>query len=84
MKIALIIIAWVLCAGITCGVMMHVDPDEWSDGYEVLCMFTCLLGWPLLAVIGLVYLVMKKLSNIGIFVAGFLDKLSEKKEEQDD
>lgn len=80
--IVLGIIAWVLCAGIASGVMIHVNPDEWSDGFEGLCMFTCLIGWPILAVIGLMYLVMKKLSNVGIFFAGFIDKLFEKKEEE--
>ena len=84
--IVLFIIAWILCAEITCGVMMHVDPDEWA--YDpILCMLICIIGWWLIAIFGIgslvIYLVMKQLSKIGLFVAGFLDKLIEKKEEQD-
>lgn len=74
MGIALIIVAWILCAGITCGVMMHVQPDEWGDA-PILCMFMCIIGWWLFAIFGIGYLVMKQLSKIGLFVAGFLDNL---------
>lgn len=76
--IVLFIIAWILCAGITCGVMMHVQPDEWADD-PTLCMSICIVGWWLFAIFGIgcfvIYLVMKQLSKIGLFVAGFLDKL---------
>ena len=72
--IVLGIIAWILCAGITCGVMMHVLPDEWADT-PILCMTMCILGWWLFAIWGIGYFVMKQLSKIGLFVAGFLDKL---------
>ena len=83
--IALFIIAWVLCAVITCGVMMHVDPDEWADD-PTLCMTICIVGWWFFAVWGIgslvIYSVMKQLSKIGLFVAGFLDKLMDKKDEK--
>lgn len=75
--IVLFIIAWILCAGITCGAMMHVWGDEWADT-PTLCMFMCIIGWWLFAIFGIGYWVMKQLSKIGLFVAGFLDKLMDK------
>ena len=80
--IVLGIIAWILCAGITCGAMMHVWADEWADD-PTLCMFICFVGWWSFAILGIGYLIVKQLSKIGLFVAGFLDKLFEKKEEHD-
>lgn len=80
--IALYIIAWVLCAGITCGGMMHNYPDEWGDA-PVSCMGICLMGWPVFMFIGIGYIVLKRLSKIGMFVAGFLDKAFEKEEEDE-
>ena len=82
MGIALIIVAWILCAGITCGVMMHVQPDEWGDA-PVLCMGLCLVGWFLFALMGIGYIVLKQLSKVGLFFAGFLDKEFERKEDED-
>ena len=82
MIIVLTIIAWVICAGITCGAMMHVQPDEWADA-PILCMSMCIIGWWLFAILGIGYLVMKQLSKIGLFVAGFLDKAFEKKEDEE-
>lgn len=82
MKISLTIIAWVICAGITCGGMMHVYPDEWGDD-PVFCMGMCLGIWPVFALMGIGYLILKRMSKIGMFVAGFLDKVLEWKEEQD-
>lgn len=81
--IALGIIAWVLCAGITCGAMMHVWADEWADS-PILCMAVCIVSWWLFAILGIGYLVVKQLSKIGMFFAGLIDKVFEKKEEQDD
>lgn len=72
--IVLFIIAWILCAGITCGAVMHVQPDEWADE-PTLCMFICIACWWLFAICGIGYLVVRQLSKIGLFVAGFLDKL---------
>lgn len=80
--IVLGIIAWVLCAEITCGVMIHDQPDEWNDGLEWV-MLVCLLGWPILAFISLIYLVMKQLSMIGMFFAGLINKLFEEKEDEE-
>lgn len=81
--IVLGIIAWVLCAGITCGVMMHIYPNEWGDT-PVFCMGVCLMGWYIFALMGLGYIVLKRLSKIGMFFAGFLDKAFERKEEEDE
>ncbi len=82
MIIALTIIAWVICAGITCGCMMHVYPDEWGDD-PVFSMGMCLMGWPILALIGIIILSLKKLSKIGVFFAGFLDEVFEKEKEDE-
>lgn len=79
--IALFIIAWVICAVITCGGMMHVYPDEWGDD-PVFCMGICLGLWPVFALIGIGYIVLKRLSKIGMFFAGFLDKALERKEDE--
>jgi len=82
--IVLFIIAWILCAGITCGAMMHVWADEWADD-PILCMFICILCWWFVAIFGIgsfiIYLVMKQLSKIGMFFAGLIDKLFEEMEE---
>ncbi len=84
--IVLGIIVWVLCAGIMCGFMMHDEPGEREDIVGAY-MFACLLGWPILAFASLIYLAkklaMKQLSKIGMFFAGLIDKLFERKEEQD-
>ena len=80
--IVLGIIAWVLCAAITYGVLMHVDPDEMEDD-PLLGMFICVLIWPLFILIGIGIVILSRLSKIGMFFAGLIDKLFEKKEEQD-
>ena len=72
--IVLGIIAWILCAGITCGAMIHAQPDEWADD-PILCMTICIVGWWFFAILDIGYLVMKQLSKIVLIVAGFLDKL---------
>jgi len=82
MIVALTVIAWVICAGITCGCMMHFIPDEWGDE-PVLCMALCLVGWFLFAIMGIGYIVIKQMSKIGMFFAGFLDKAFERKEDED-
>lgn len=80
--IVLGIIAWVLCAAITYGVLMHVDPDEMEDD-PLLGMFMCVLIWPLFVLIGIGIVILSRLSKIGMFFAGLIDKLFEEKEEQD-
>lgn len=79
--IVLIITAWILCAIITCGVMMHVQPDEWLDS-QVLCMVVCLVCWWLFAAMGIGYLIIKQLSKLGLFVAGFLGALISEVDEE--
>ena len=81
--IVLGIIAWVLCAAITYGVLMHVDPDEMEDE-PLLGMFLCVLIWPLFVLIGIGIVILSRLSKIGMFFAGFLDKALERKEDEDD
>ena len=83
MIVALTVIAWVICAGITCGCMMHFIPDEWGDT-PVFCMWMCLMVWPMLLLMGIGYIVLKQLSKVGSFFAGFLDKALERKEEEDE
>lgn len=84
--IVLGIIAWVLCAGIMYGVGMHVDPDE-IESDPIFWMFLFVLMWPMFLLMGIVmsivYAALRKLTKIGVFVACFLDKLFEKKGEQD-
>ena len=81
-RIALFLIAWVICAIITCGAMIHVQQNEWN-GAEGLCMFACFFGWPILALIGVVFFTMKELSKLGVFFAGFFDKMFEKKDNEE-
>lgn len=80
--IVLGIIAWLLCAAITYGVLMHVDPDEMEDD-PLLGMFLCVLIWPFFILIGIGIVILSRLSKIGMFFAGLIDKLFERKEEQD-
>ena len=83
MTVALTIIAWVICAGIMCGVMMHVYPDEWGDD-PVFCMGMCLMTWPIFALMGIGLVVIKQLSKVGMFFAGLFDKAFEREEEKDE
>lgn len=80
--IVLGIIAWVLCAAITYGVLMHVDPDEMEDE-PLLGMFICVLIWPYFFLIGIGIVILSRLSKIGMFFAGLIDKLFEKKEDEE-
>ena len=83
MTVVLTIIAWFICAVITCGGMMHFCPDDWA-GDEWLCMMVCLGAWPIFALGGIGYIVLKQLSKIGMFFAGFLDKALDRKDNQDE
>ena len=76
----LFILVWALCAGIMYGVGMHVDPDE-IESDPILWMFLFVLMWPIFLLMGIGYAALRKLTKIGIFVAGFLDKLMDKKDE---
>lgn len=78
--IVLGIIAWVLCAVIMYGIYMHVDPNE-IESDPIFWMFLFVLMWPIFLLRGIGYVALRKLTKIGIFVAGFLDKLFEEKEE---
>lgn len=84
--IVLGIIAWVLCAGIMYGVGMHVDPNE-IESDQILWMFLFLFMWPIFLSMGIVmgigYVALRELTKIGMFFAGLIDKLFEKKGEQD-
>ena len=80
--IVLGIIAWVFCATITYGALMHVNPDEIEDE-PLLGMFMCVLIWPLFILIGIGIVILSRLSKIGMFCAGFIDKLFEEKEDEE-
>ena len=77
----LFILVWVLCAVITYGVIMHMQPDEWTDDIE-LYMFICLIGWWLFAILWISCLILRQLCKIALFFAGFLDKLMDKRDEK--
>lgn len=73
-----VIIAWIICAIVTYGVMKFTDYiDEIDD--ESLFMLGCIICWPLLIVITTGYFLLKKLSNLGEFVGGFLHGVFGKK-----
>lgn len=73
-----VIIAWIICSIVTYGVMKFTDYiDEIDD--EALFMLGCIICWPLLIVITTGYFLLKKLSNLGEFVGGFLHGVFGKK-----
>lgn len=73
-----VIIAWIICAIVTYGIIEFLDYiDEIGD--EALFMFGCIICWPLLIVITIGYFLLKKLSNLGEFVGGFLHGVFGKK-----
>lgn len=73
-----VIIAWIMCAIVTYGIIEFTDYiDEIVD--EALFMLGCIICWPLLIVIIIGYFLLKKLSNLGEFVGGFLHGVFGKK-----
>ena len=70
--IVLIIFAWIVCAVITAGVLMHIDPEEWGRDLQVNMLF-CIAAWPMLVVAGIGYVLLTKLSKLSMVVYGFLD-----------
>ena len=82
MKIAIILITWVICAILTYVVIGYIDPDE-LEGDEVLTMWICLTLWAALIVIGFGYFVVKLLSKFGDWLRGFLVGLFEKDGEKE-
>lgn len=75
-----VIIAWIMCAIVTYGIIEFMDYiDEIED--EALFMLGCIICWPLLIVITIGYFLLKKLSNLREFVGGFLYGAFKKKED---
>ena len=79
------IIVWILCAVITYGVMKYKDDTNEMEGDEVLWMGVCIATWPIFLIMGIGSLIgsflLKKLSNLGEFVGGFLYGAFKKKED---
>ena len=82
MKIAIILITWVMCAILTYVVIGYIDPDE-LEGDEVLTMWICLTLWAPMIVIGFGYFVVKLLSKFGDWLRGFLTGLIKKDGEKE-
>lgn len=78
--IFLFIFLWMAAAIITCGILIHMDPDEWGEEFAWMAMIICTCSWPLLAIFGLIYLIFTKIGKLATAVAGFLDSF--KKEEE--
>lgn len=76
----LFIFLWMIAAVITCGIFIHMDPDEWGGESAWIWMLVCTLSWPLMAIFGLIYLIFTKIGKLATAVAGFLDSF--KKEEE--
>lgn len=70
--IVLIIFAWIVCAVITEGVLMHIDPEEWEDDLQANMLF-CIAMWPMLVIAGIGYVLLTQLSKLSMVVYGFLD-----------
>lgn len=76
--IFLFIFLWMAAAIITCGIMVHMEPDEWGGEFTWLAMLVCTPSWPLFAIFGLVYLIFTKIGKLATAVAGFLDSFTRK------
>lgn len=67
---------WILMASICAGCLMHFFPDEWNPHdpeNSILAMYLGLTCWWLFAVMGIGYLILKVLSKLPLFIAGFLN-----------
>lgn len=80
-----VIIAWIICAIVTYGVMKYKDDTNEMEGDETLWMGVCIATWPIFLIMGIGSLIgsflLKKLSNLGEFVGGFLYGAFKKKED---
>lgn len=77
----LFIFLWMAVAIITCGILIHMDPDECGEEFAWMAMVICTCGWPLFAIFGLIYLIFTEIGKLATAVAGFLDFF--RKEEED-
>ena len=69
--IAIILIAWTMCAILTYAIIGYIDPDE-VEGDEASTMALCFAIWPILAFVFVGYAIMKWLSHFGDWARGFL------------
>lgn len=84
-QITAVVIAWIMCAIVAYGIMKYKDDTNEMEGAETLWMGVCLAIWPILLIMGIGSLIgsflLKKLSNLGEFVGGFLYGAFGKKED---
>ena len=79
--IILCVTCWIACALITAGVMIHFEPDGWED-FEGLLVFMCLISWWLCVLFMCGSLILKQLAKVPLFIAGFLDAVTRKDDEE--
>ena len=84
-QITAVVIAWIICAIVTYGVMKYKDDTNEMEGDETLWMGVCIVTWPIFLIMEIGSLIgsflLKKLSNLGEFVGGFLYGAFGKKED---
>lgn len=81
MIVILTAIAWIFCSGVCYGILMHYDAENCSDE-PVMTMFMCLIAWWFFTIIGIGYLIIKQLSKVGEFFAGFIDRILDGEKKQ--
>ena len=79
--IFLFIFLWMVAAIFTCGILIHINPDECGEEDAWMAMVICTCGWPLIAIYGLIYLIFSKFGKLATAVAGFLDSFKKDEEE---
>jgi len=76
------IVLWCICACFTEAVILHLFLDKWID-MPGLLLFVCITTWPLISLMGLAYVALNQLSKVPMFIAGFLDGITKKGEDDD-
>lgn len=79
--IILCVTCWIACSFITAGAILHFEPDDWENSKEELVSM-CLVGWWLCVLFICGSLILKQLAKVPLFIAGFLDAVTRKDDEE--
>lgn len=68
------VIAWLICAIITAGFVMHVC--EWDNDEAWYALLMSIIAWPLYAVFAIARYILMRIGLLAICIKGFLDEMS--------
>ena len=75
MKIILVIVAWIACAVITAGCIIFFDEAIEDEEDLLILVGLSLVMWPIFLLMGAGKLILKELSKLSLFVAGFINSM---------